>query len=207
MAKSDSKFTYIDAEIVGERPFLMMAVDAMELLNASNTATRKRDKMEKTIPRDVARKHLYMEEKTNNLYFPSTGVQRLLREAGSSVKLKGERKAVKWKVPAAVLPMDDVMYLRNPETKKIIQDPHWEVDIRTAVNNKVAARIVVCRPRIDAWMMRFQLRINHNVLGDSIVHQLLQDGGEQIGLGSFRPEKGGTFGLFRVTSWQESKPK
>lgn len=198
-----SKYTYIDAEITGERPFLMMAFDVMLLINAKPTA--KRDSMEHQVPRDMAQKHLYKEEGTKKLYFPTTGHARLLREAGSSIKLKGERKAVKYKVPAAVLMEEDVAYFRNPNDKSFILDPNWEVDLRSGVNQKLQVRIPICRPRIDAWCMQFRLRINHEVLSEDIVHKLLQDGGEQIGLGSFRPEKGGTFGLFRVTSWQEAK--
>lgn len=199
-----SKYTYIDAQIVGDRPFLMMAFDVYDLLNAKPTT--KRDKMVAQVPRDMAQKFLYKEEKTNRLYFPTTGVARLLREAGSSMKLKGERKSLKYKVPAAVLMMDEVMYFKDPKTQKDILDPNWEVDVRSAVNAKVGARVPVCRPRLDSWSLNFKLRINHEVLSDDIIHKLLQDGGEQIGLGSFRPEKGGTFGLFRVTAWQLAKP-
>lgn len=195
-------YTYVNAEITGESPFLMMAIDPYALLNPN--VTTKRDKMAKVVPREVARSYLYVEESTKKLTFPTTSVARLLREAGSSMKLRGERKAVKWKVPAAVVPMEENMYFRHPETKKFLHDPEdWEVDVRSAVNAKTQGRIAVCRPRIDQWTLQVRLRINEDVLSEDIIHKLLQDGGEQIGLGAFRPEKGGRFGLFRVTSWQK----
>jgi hypothetical protein len=35
------------------------------------------------------------------------------------------------------------------------------------------------------------------------VNKLLVEGSQQIGIGAFRPEKGGPFGTFLVTEWKE----
>ena len=63
------------------------------------------------------------------------------------------------------------------------------------------------RPRIDEWRAKFTLRINPKILPVELIHRLLQDGGEQNGVGDFRPEKGGPFGVFRVIRWSEQVPK
>ena len=59
------------------------------------------------------------------------------------------------------------------------------------------------RARLNAWRADFALEVDTDVLDTDIVHQLLTEGGQRIGIGDFRPEKGGPFGRFRVTLWQE----
>ncbi len=53
------------------------------------------------------------------------------------------------------------------------------------------------------WRASFSLRVNEKVLPVDLIHKLLVDGGEQIGVGDYRPEKGGPFGTFRVLHWAE----
>jgi len=199
------KFAFVFVEVTGDRPLLMARMDVDLLLNAGTTSKR-----DKTAPqlttREIAQKLLYADA-TGRLYFPTTGIARMLREAGGAHKMRGERKSVKYKVPAAVLLMQDEMFLHHPDTGKPIVDPNWEVDVRSGVNSVTKARIPICRPRIERWATKFQLRINQDVLPEELIHRLLDDAGEQLGLGAFRPERGGTFGLFRVTKWQKEIKK
>jgi len=50
------------------------------------------------------------------------------------------------------------------------------------------------RPRFECWSGKFTVRINETLLPVDFVQQLLTEGGQQIGIGDFRPEKGGPFG-------------
>jgi hypothetical protein len=59
------------------------------------------------------------------------------------------------------------------------------------------------RPRFDEWGARFNLLIDDTQLAVETAHQLLNEAGQSIGIGDFRPEKRGPFGTFRVTSFQE----
>ena len=43
--------------------------------------------------------------------------------------------------------------------------------------------------------------INPDVLDEDVIQQLLTEGGERIGIGDFRPEKGGPFGVFLIKEW------
>ncbi len=52
-------------------------------------------------------------------------------------------------------------------------------------------------------MARFDLVINEDVLGVDTIRQFLDEGGQRIGIGDFRPEKGGPFGVFQVNLWEE----
>ncbi len=65
------------------------------------------------------------------------------------------------------------------------------------------ARPVIGLRRVEAWAAEFTLRIDTGVISAEMVHQLLVEGGQRIGLGEFRPERGGPFGRFKVTSWEK----
>lgn len=166
---------------------------------ASGGGTRK-VQAQRELPRDVAEKSAYREP-TGELYFPGAAIGRLMREAGSSHKQRGTRKSVKFIVPAATLVMDDVLPLFDaPHGTRLVD---FEVDSRPVVIPSTKGRIMCHRPRLDAWAAAFRIRINDTIMTTDLVHQLLVDGGQQIGIGDFRPEKGGPFGTFSVVEWTE----
>lgn len=153
-------------------------------------------------PREQAEKVAYKTAK-GEFYFPGASIARLLREAGSGHKLKGSRKSAKYVVPAAVIVMDDVVLLRNGDGKTLVKD--YEVDSRPVVIPATKGRIMRHRPRFDKWSATFTLRVNEKLLPLDFVNQLVVEGGQQIGVGDFRPEKGGPFGTFNLVSWDPQK--
>lgn len=152
-------------------------------------------------PREEAEKVVYRNGK-GEFYFPGAAIGRLLREAGGGHKLKGSRKSAKYVVPAAVLVMGDAIVIRNGDGKTPAKD--FEVDSRPVTIPATKGRVMRHRPRFDEWSASFQVRINEQILPIDFVQQLLTDGGQQIGIGDYRPEKGGPFGTFNVTSWKET---
>lgn len=151
------------------------------------------------LPREEA-EHAAYRLPNGELYHPGTAIVRLLREAGSNHKIKGSRKSVKYAVPGAVIVLDDVIPLLDPGTGSPLSD--FEVDSRPVVIPATKGRVMRHRPRLDKWAMRFDLEIDDGLLPPDFIHQLLEEGGRKIGLGDFRPEKGGPFGRFIVTEWK-----
>lgn len=136
------------------------------------------------------------------LYHPGAAINRLLRESGGSHKIKGSRKSAKFVVPAAVLVLDDTIALHMPG------DPNtpltaFEVDSRPVVIPSTKGRVMRHRPRLDAWGMTFSVEIDDELLPPDFIHQLLTEGGRRLGVGDFRPERGGPFGRFMVVRWEE----
>jgi len=152
-------------------------------------------------PREEAEKVCYR-DKEGRFYFPGAAIGRLLREAGGGHKLKGSRKSAKYVVPAGVLVMDDAITICNGDGTPA---KDFEVDSRPVVIPSTKGRIMRHRPRFDCWSARFTIRINETILPPDFVQKLLTEGGEQIGIGDFRPEKGGPFGTFNVAEWTEQK--
>lgn len=192
-------YKFVDVEIEGVTPLIQHKFSDHSAVNGGKP-TRK-IMVDEKVPREEAEKNAYRTV-DNEIYHPGAAISRLLREAGSQHKLKGSRKAVKYLVPAAVMMMDDNVFVRGKDGKVL---KTFEVDARSVVIPSTKGRIMCWRPRHDQWVMRFRLRINESVLPCELIHQLLMQGGEQIGIGDFRPEKGGPFGTFRVTKWKEEK--
>lgn len=190
----------ITAQIVGVTPMLQHRFG--EQAEVEGTKATRNVVVDRGTPREEATKFLYR-DKAGHIYFPGAAIARLLREAGGSHKMKGTRKTVKFVVPACVLVLDDAITVCNGDGTTPIAD--FEVDSRPVTIPATKGRIMRHRPRFDQWSANFTLRINDTLLPVELIHRLLTDGGEQIGIGDFRPEKGGPFGTFRVTRWDEKK--
>lgn len=153
-------------------------------------------------PRDEAERFAYR-RKDGTLYLPGAAIARLLREAGGSHKQKGTRRSIKYIVPAAVRVGQDDLDLYNGAAKKKKKATDFEVDSRPVTIPATKGRIMRHRPRLDEWSAEFTLVVNDDVLDPDLIHQLLVEGGQRIGVGDYRPEKGGPFGTFQVELWKK----
>lgn len=188
----------IDVQIKGTTPLLQHRfTESAE----QNSSTRK-VLVNQGTPREQAEKAVYRDPQ-GKFYFPGAAISRLLREAGGNHKLRGSRKSAKYVVPACVLVMMDGVTLLNGDGKTPAKD--YEVDSRPVTIPATKGRIMRHRPRFDQWSANFTLRINETILPIDFIQQLLTEGGQQIGIGDFRPEKGGPFGTFNVVEWKEQK--
>jgi hypothetical protein len=160
--------------------------------------TRSNTPAERPDPRDACEAVLYRLP-SKQIAVPGGAFARMLREAGSSHKAKGSRKSLKYIVPAAVLIMDDLCGLYLADRKTPITD--FETDSRPVTIPATKGRIMRHRPRFNEWSCRVTLRINPTILDEATVRRLMVEGLMQVGIGDFRPEKGGPFGTGDLTSW------
>lgn len=148
-------------------------------------------------PREDAERSAYRAP-DGTLFVPGAAIARLLREAGGSHKARGSRKSLKYIIPAAVLVAEDEITLLDGDGPA----RGFEVDSRPVTIPATKGRIMRHRPRLNRWAAEFSIEVDEDELPATIVHQLLAEGGRKIGVGDFRPEKGGPFGRFMVTRWQ-----
>lgn len=182
--------------IEGVQPLLQHAFS--DAATAALDASTRKVKMDQAPPREQAAAAAYGSDDAH--WLPGAAIARILREAGSAHKQRGSRKSIKYLVPAAVLVTDDRIFLHVPGDPTV-RVHTFEVDSRPVVIRATGGRIIRHRPRFDRWAATFTLRVNESILDAALVHRLLTDGGEQLGIGDYRPEKGGPFGVFRVTNW------
>lgn len=89
------------------------------------------------------------------------------------------------------------------ETLAVIEDENGEpaknyaIDRRSVVINK-KSRVLRCRPSWKVWHIRIALEIDTAILSPEQVLDCLSLAGRIIGIGDYRPEKGGMCGRFRV---------
>lgn len=156
--------------------------------------------IERESPREQAAKAAY--SIGGHYFFPGAAVARLLREAGGGHKQRGSRKSLKFIVPAAVTVDDDMIKILDLAGQPVTD---FEVDSRPVTIPATKGRIMRHRPRFDAWTATFTLTVDEEVLDADVVQTLLVDGGRRLGIGDFRPEKGGPFGRFHIASWQSAE--
>jgi hypothetical protein len=187
----------IEAWVAGTMPILLHRATEESLSGdtRTNTVGEKKD------PRTIAEEHIYRIEPSKQIAVPGGAFARLLREAGGAHKVKGSRKTLKYLVPAAVIIMDDLcgLYLGDQKTKLV----DFEVDSRPVTIPATKGRVMRHRARCNEWACRVALRINDTIINTDMIRRLLIDGGQQIGIGDFRPEKGGPFGVFDVVHWAD----
>lgn len=153
-------------------------------------------------PREEAQKVVYQNGK-GEFYFPGAAIARMTREAGGAHKMKGTRKSAKYVIPAAVLVMGDEVIILNGDGQTPAKS--FEVDSRPVTIPATKGRVMRHRPRFDDWSAKFKLRINETLLPPEFINKLLGEGGQQIGIGDYRPEKGGPFGTFILISSTSAK--
>lgn len=62
------------------------------------------------------------------------------------------------------------------------------------------SRVMKTFPRVDSWSGDVKFYILDDVIVESVFMETLQHAGQLVGIGRFRPEKGGFFGRFMVDS-------
>jgi hypothetical protein len=185
----------ITVTIEGMKPGLLMHRWAEE---SESEKTSRPVHSEYGTSREQAEKVAYRAP-NGQLYVPSTAFSTLLRTAGRRHKQPSSRQSMAYIVPAAVIVTDEITLLHDELGESIRE---FEVDARPVVIPATKGRITRYRPKVEHWQATFNLEINTQVLSATTIHQLLEEGGRQVGIGDFRPERGGPYGRFTVVNWQ-----
>lgn len=184
----------VTVEIRGTTPLL---IHRFAEASEQSKPTR-RIKSQNGDPRAEAQQNAY-QAPDGTFFFSSFAIPGTIGAAGSSHKSTGSRKSLRWVVPSAVRMTSDTITILNgagPATS-------FEVDSRPVTIPATKGRIMRHRPRFDSWGARFDLVVNDDLLSVEVVHQLLTEAGQSIGIGDFRPEKRGPFGCFRVIRFEQ----
>lgn len=189
----------IDITIQGVTPLLCCRWNE----SAEQEKDTRRTLREKKTPREEAESYAY--KGPHGYCFPLAAIVRGIAEAGSNHKLTGSRKSAKFAVMGSVIPVGEFALLVRPGTSDSI--PAFEVDSRRVVIPATKGAITRHRPRFDAWAMTFSLRINDNIVPVQFIEKLLNEMGETIGIGAFRPAKSGPFGTFQIVLWKDQTAK
>ena len=173
-------------KIEGTSPLLQHRFSGEGLPSAK---LKKKD--EKRITDDV--KSFLYQTPNGEIYQPSTHIICTMKKAGARYQIPGQGKLTYKNMigSGVIIVIPDAIPHLNPE---------WEVDIRSVIINR--ARIMRHRPVFNEWALKFQLDIEEDEIDPTVVKEVLEYAGKRVGIGDFRPEKGGSFGRFHVTEWK-----
>ena len=177
----------IKVTIEGVTPLLMNSPKSM--LDEAMGVTSKTTKRDIKVDCDK----LAYKMKDGTLYIPSEAIKGCL--IGASSYKKFGRFTAKPIVAGGVIISPQEVSLK---TKK------YEMDIRTVVIQR--ARVVKARPKLEKWKVDFIINYDEELIPDAnLIKPILEDAGKRVGLLDFRPAKNGSFGIFKITNWEESK--
>jgi hypothetical protein len=186
----------VHVEITGKTALLMHRFG--EAVQESG-ATRRIEKQQED-PREAAEKVAYRKpDKT--LYIPGSFILGTLAGAGANHKSKGSRRSLRFILPQCVTLAEECIPLYNGNGKPATD---YEVYSVPVVIRATQGRIMRHRPRLNTWSAKFDLTVNEDIMATKMVHQLLEEAGLQVGIGDWRPARGGVFGTFLVSKWQEA---
>ncbi len=198
---SESAIVGIEFELTGTYPLLQHRFgDVAEA--GLDKAAKAADKVQRNLPsRDVAEQNAYRLG-DGTIGHPSQAIIRAMCDAGVNYKLKGSRQSLRFVVPAAVRSLSEYVKILGLDGKPVKQ---IEVDSRSVVNQKVKARVMCYRAKIENWVAAGQFALDTELLSEEMAQQLLSDAGRRLGIGAFRPQSRGPFGTFRVTKFERCK--
>lgn len=184
----------IGVEIRGITPLLIhrFSEDAEQAKSTRRMEVNQRD------PRTEATKNAYIAN-DGTFFFNAFSIPSAMGNAGSNHKARGTRKTLRFVVPSAVRMKSDTVTITNGSGPA----KNFEVDARPVTIPATKGRVMRYRPRFDQWGAAFELTVDDNLLSVEMAQQLLQEAGQSIGIGDFRPEKRGPFGTFRVVKFEE----
>lgn len=184
----------VQVEIRGITPLLIHKFGE----EAETSKATRRIEMKKKDPREEARKVAYIAA-DGTYYFNAFAIPNSMGNAGASHKATGSRKSLRYVVPSATRMDTDAVTIMNGNGPA----KNFEVDARPVTIPATKGRIMRYRPRFNDWGAKFVLHVDDDLLSLEMAHQLLNEAGQSIGIGDFRPEKRGPFGRFRVVEWKE----
>jgi len=141
-------------------------------------------------PKEDAELKLYRNEHSEP-YFPSENLRQSMISAAARSKI-GRRSAQSDAAAA--------LYL-EPYCLPILGE--WEVDARPVVIRATGGRIVRYRPIFKDWSLRVRVNVDTDLLPLGLARKILDDAGNYVGIGDFRPQRKGPYGRFRVDGWNE----
>jgi hypothetical protein len=147
--------------------------------------------LEKKPPEEQAELAVYRSP-DGELYFPGLNIQRSLVSAATFSKGKG--RATLQRVVAACVFVSPEYCLLGAQK--------YIVDSRPVVIPATRGRVVRHRPRFDDWRLSFELSYDDTLLTEPELRRVVDDAGNRIGIGDFRPERKGPFGRFIVIEWK-----
>lgn len=174
--------------------FNRMSEELLEELRTKVKTPRVRD----ITREDEAAPKLYTDGE-GRIGVPMEMVLASLKHAGRQVVYSGRSKVS----TATTTKLYGFFSIEGDELLLFEERSEWKPDVRRGRNPNGGEAVALCRPRIDRWKLVFDVWFDEGQVNLATIEQLFQIAGRSEGLADFRPNCGGNFGRFRITSLVE----
>jgi hypothetical protein len=193
----------VDIRITGTSPLLLSCdrladpLDPMTIEHKKLTSTRgKTEDDHEKIAFSQWRGLLYWDDKLG-VFMPTQNIRAAIIRGGTLNKLGTQIKRGS---------LMDAEKVAIDYGKKLTIEQLWKqrfLDRRSVVVSR--ARVMCYRPKFSEWTIPFSIQFDENIMDLTQLEQSIKNAGLYVGIGGFRPEKGGPFGRFVIESI--SKPQ
>ncbi len=182
---------HIQVTITGITPLIVNRFHEEAQLESSSGVHSRREQLP---PEKDARNRLYILETPAGApeayYFPAENIRQSIINAASRHKIG--RKSATSDIAAAV-------YL---EPFAVPLQGGWTVDTRPVVIPATRGRVLRHRPIFNDWKLTFILQADEQLIDMKLLRRIVDDAGNYVGIGDFRPARKGPYGKYRVDSWE-----
>ena len=190
----------VEGVIEGTTPLLQDKLDVNAEIEVQKTTRKQHTK--KADPREEAEKRVHRDA-DGNVVAPSDWIVGTIREMARNYKQRSSRRALAFVIAGSVIPSSEFFPVVDPKNRTLsLRD--CEVDSRFITNKVTKGKSIKHRPRFNAWAIKFTMSIDDDVVDPADIRQCLIDGGTRNGMGSFRPQRGGTFGMYHLVAWEQA---
>lgn len=156
----------------------------------------------KTKKRSGSTKEINIEDKlyrdgNGKICVPSTWIYGCLVESAKSFKIVGKSKATYSKLVGSTVQVFPDMFEVKPQ--------EYEPYTISAVNPMTKGRMMVTRPKLDKWEIAFAIVFNEDDIPVEVMKNIIDNAGNYVGIGDWRPAKKGQFGKFIVEKFEEAE--
>lgn len=178
----------IEVEVTGISPLLQhrFPIEDSEQQTTAKNRKQKEEDVEKSLYRTP----------DGTIYQPCVHFISCLKKAGAKFQIPGQGKATYKNL------IGSGAVLISPESIPH-KNQNYEIDVRPVVVPATKGRVVRKRPIFKNWSLRFNVEFDADEISPSTIKEILEYAGRRVGIGDFRPEKGGPFGRFMVTEFKQ----
>lgn len=177
-----------------------------ELLGLRNKTGKKSKSAARPSLEDEAARHVHLDG-DGHPCVPKTMLMATLINAGVFIRLDQKRQLST--KDSSLLP--GLMYLEGESYPLLMPGTGaestwgfspWRYEVRQGRNPNGGEAVCIVRPLFEKWAITFTALLDTEELSEDTFRRLFDLGGSRIGMGDFRPQRKGVFGMFVVSRWE-----
>lgn len=185
----------IDVSIEGVTPLIMRRFTEEDQESATRGSRKAVATTNRGTPLEQCEKALYR-DLDGTIALPQPNILRCFIDGGNFHK--AGRKKITTQKESMLYSCLDIEGVMLP----VIHKQPWKVDTRPIRNPSTGGRHLRHRPMFDDWRINMVVILDDDMIDLKLIREIIDDAGNRVGLGDYRPSTKGPYGRFVVTHWE-----